>query len=628
LSNIYLMLYKFFNIPKYFFLSFLSIGFHECFSQQYDAELINQQTIIEASEGRLTETNFFEIQINNRSGDKYAEISIPFNKLNKVSNIEASISDIFGKEVKKLKKSDIIVRSENSAISFFDDNYVKEFALRNNSYPYTLKYSYRIDASQFIFIADWFPEISYDIPTREATLKLSIPSAYLINYNSNLVDQPKIDSLSGFTYYSWHASNKIPLKPETYSPSLKQFLPSVIIVPQHFTADLIDGSTESWESYGNWNQLLLNGLDNLPLTEQNKIHALTDSIQDEKEKIRILFHYLQDATRYILVSIKTSGHKPHPASYVAENKYGDCKALANYFKSCLSKINIKAYYTTINADDVIAPVIKSFPSPQFNHAILFIPLKQDTLWVDCTSDLAFGYLGTSTQNRLALVMGYNSSSLINTPALSFIDVLESRNIRVKLNIDKTIQADFTNTYHGDKYELFSYVMTELSESERSQYIRKKIAETGLQLDSYSLSAPERDNPEINLKYIASSDQLMKEYGVESLLKIIPLDFKFLEEPKKRKLPVQINYPVYLTDTIEYAIPDNYQINSIPKNSTINSKYGEYQVDFHVKENSVQTIKHVKIYSGSYPLIEYQNFYNFLLSIAESENSFYISLTNK
>ena len=148
------------------------------------------------------------------------------------------------------------------------------------------------------------------------------------------------------------------------------------------------------------------------------------------------------------------------------------------------------------------------------------------------------------------------------------------------------------------------------------------------MDSYSIVAPERDKPEINLKYTASSDQLLKEYGDESLLQIIPLDFKFLEEPKKRKLPVQVNYPVYLIDTIEYAIPDYYRINSVPKNATINSKYGEYQVDFMVKDQSVSAIKKVKINSGSYPLVEYQNFYNFILSMDESENSFYISLTNK
>lgn len=621
------MLYRFSIICKFLLLPFLLISFHQCFSQQYDAELINQQTIIEAAEGKLVQTNFFVIQINNRNGDKYAEISIPFNKMNKVSNIEASISDSYGKEIKKLKKSDIVETSETSSMSLYTDSYVKEFSLRNNTYPYTLKYSYRIECSQFFYITHWCPVIDNDIPTKEATLKLSTSSGYKVNYISNLVDPPKVESNSGQTYYLWQTSYKNILKPESHSPPLQHFIPYVEIVPVNFSYG-ISGSHESWKSYGNWNYNLLNGLDDMPLTEKFKIHELTDSIKDQKEKIRMLFHYLQDATRYINVSIKTGGLIPYPASYVATNKYGDCKALSNYFKSSLSVIDIKAYYTTINADEVIEVINPDFPSQQFNHVILFIPLNQDTLWVDCTSDLAFGYLGTFTQNRLALVLDNAANNLIKTPALSISNVLESRNIKVAINLDKTIQAVFTNSYRGKKYEFLSYIMAEISESQRSQYIRDHIIESGMQLDSYSISTSERDTPEIKLKYTSSSDQIVKGYGTETLVKIIPLDFEYLEEPKKRKLPVQINYPVNRVDSTEYTIPGYYNITAIPQSTSISSKYGEYHADFLVKDHTVMAIKHLIINSGSYPLTEYQKFYNFLLSLSESENSFYITLTNK
>ncbi len=621
------MLYKVLIIQKILFLIFLVFIPAECFSQQYDAVVLNQQTVIEASEGKLVQTNFFEIRINNRGGDKYAEISIPFSKMYKVSNIEATIYDVFGMEVKKLKKNDIIEKSKNSSISFFDDTYVKEFELRNNTYPYTIKYSYQVDAKQFLYITHWPLVVDYKIPTLQASLKISTPGNYKINYSSNLVDKPGIDSIAGFINYSWSASYKNPVKPEEFSPPGNQFVPSVDVVPLDFVYEL-NGSYESWKSYGNWNYKLLNGLDDLPLTEKYRIHSLTDSIHDEKEKIRILFHYLQDATRYINVSIKTGGLKPYPASYVAENKYGDCKALSNYLKTCLSEVNIKSYYTTINADEVIEPIITDFPSQQFNHVILFIPLKQDTLWVDCTSNLAFGYLGTFTQNRLALVMDYDASALVKTPALKTNDVLESRHIDVKIDIDKTIKADFRNTFHGDTYETLSYIRTEMSESRRSQYLRDHIIEPGFQLDTYSFSAPERNNPEIKLTYTATSDQIVKEYGVESLVKIIPMYALSFEEPKKRKLPVQINFPLNRIDTLHYIIPANYEINSIPKKSGISSKYGEYKTDFLQKDNTVLAFKHLILYSGSYPLNEYQQFYDFLLSISESENSFYIALTNK
>ncbi len=430
------MLHKSFIIPEWLIILFLSLNYQLCFAQQNDAELINQQTIIEVSKDKLTQTFSFEIRINNRAGDKYAEVSIPFTKMNKIYSLQASITDNSGKEVQKLKKSDVTERSESSAMSFFDDTYLKEFTLRNHTYPYTLNYSYSMEENQFIFLTHWLPVLDYKIPTLHATLKLIIPVGYSINYHANLVDPPETDSIADRCYYIWQTSYTQTFSPENWAPPSEQLMPYVDIVPENFRY-INEGSNRSWHSYGNWNLGLLDGLNDLPLTEKFKIHNLTDTIANEKEKIRRLFHYLQDETHYLNVSIKTGGLKPYPASYVAEKKYGDCKALTNYFKSCLSVIDINSFYTTIHAGDEIETLDYDFPSQQFNHVILFVPTKKDTLWVDCTSDLAFGYLGTFTQNRPALVLNDNASTLIMTPELSFDDVLENRKITAKITSSGT-----------------------------------------------------------------------------------------------------------------------------------------------------------------------------------------------
>ena len=617
------MLHIFFTIVKWLHIFFLVICFLPGFAQKFDAEVINQQTVIDVSKGKLSQTHSFEIRINNRNGDKYAEVSIPFNKMNTVSGIEAGIYDISGIEIQKLKKSAIVEKSKSSPYSFYEDTFVKEFSLRNNSYPYILKYTYRIEASQFIFVSYWIPIIDNDIPTFGASLSVRTKSDFPLLYHSNLVLKPEIDSISGYTTYLWRTSYKDPVKPEAFSPPLTEFIPFVSVVPYNFNYEKA-GSHESWKTFGNWNLSLLDGLSDLPEMEKLKINSLVSNIADEKEKIRILFHYLQDETRYINVSIKTGGLKPFPASYVTENKYGDCKALANYFKACLAQVNIKSFYSTINAGEEIETINPGFPSQQFNHVILFIPLKQDTLWVDCTSDLAFNYLGTFTQNRFALVLDLNSSKLIRTPELTFSDVLETRNIKANISTEKLLYASFTNTYKGNKYELLSEIMNSLSESQRRQFLTRFV-ESGFRLDEYSLLSSERDTHLSILKYKASTDQMITDYGAEVLVKIIPLKFDFLEEPRKRKLPVLINYPVYRIDTVEYTIPDNYKISVFPKNIAINSIFGEYHADFQINDHSVMAIKQVRIYSGSCPLNNYQLFYNFMISIDESENSSYITL---
>ena len=56
----------------------------------------------------MTKNLYYEIKINNRAGEKYTKIAIPFSKLIKSSKIEAFVKDSNGRTVKKLKKSDIV----------------------------------------------------------------------------------------------------------------------------------------------------------------------------------------------------------------------------------------------------------------------------------------------------------------------------------------------------------------------------------------------------------------------------------------------------------------------------------------------------------------------------------------
>ena len=99
-------------------------------------------------------------------------------------------------------------------------------------------------------------------------------------------------------------------------------MPSVTIIPVEYNY-AISGSFKDWISYGNWQFDLLQGLNELPDIEKSKILTLIKDIKDEKEKMKILYHYLQDETRYINITIETGGLKPYSATYVSTNKYGD-----------------------------------------------------------------------------------------------------------------------------------------------------------------------------------------------------------------------------------------------------------------------------------------------------------------
>lgn len=600
---------------------FLSLALQ---AQFYDAELISKKTEIEVKNNKLTKSEYFEIKINNRAGEVYSKIGIPYSKLNRVSKLDAYIKDSKGAIVRKLKASEIVEQSYISDISFYEDNLVKVFTLKHNNYPYTIVYSYQYQFDEFLEIDRWLPVLDTDIPTHDAVLTVTLPSDYQISYLGNHIEEPVKSIAGNLVTYRWKAVYTDVIEPELFSPPLTNSLPSVRIVPNYFRFD-INGSFDSWTSYGNWHYELNKGLNELPDNEKAKILDLVKGISDDKEKIKVLYHYLQDVTRYINVTIETGGLKPYPASYVAANKYGDCKALSNYFKSILEVVNIKSYYTLIFADEVVRNLYKDFPSQQFNHIILFVPLKSDTIWLDCTSDLAFNYQGTFIQNRYAFIIDENNSHFVRTPALKPSDVLETRSINVDYNPTNGSNTSFRCVYKGEKFEVLSQVEQLLSENNKSAYIRGNFIENGFEPEEFKISKRHRDSTSIEFTLKAVSHNIYRQYGNEILVSNIPFKMPAFEKPADRLLPVQIDFPVNLIDTVTYAVPAGFKSNISLPDYAIKCKYGYYTINIVEQDNKIQVIKSMLINSGNYPLSEYKDFYAFLINIDEMENKVLITL---
>lgn len=588
-------------------------------AQFYDAVLLNQNTEIKVVGEKLTRTISYGVQINNRVGEKYTEVDIPYSKLLKVSKVEALITDLSGNTIKKLKPSDITTRSAISNISLYEDNMIKEFTLKHNVYPYILKYSYQEQTEQFLYIDYWCPVLERKIPTLRASLSLYLPLNYKINHKASLVNSPVIDTIQSVVKYTWTTNYKVLDEPETFSPDMSAFLPYVKIVPVEFIFEK-NGFFESWQTYGNWQYEINKNLSDLPESEKITIASLINEIPDRKEKIKALYHYLQDATRYINVSIETGGMIPYPASYVSENKFGDCKALSNYFKSVLKVVDIDAYYVKVHAGDEILTLDKAFPSQQFNHIILCVPDKNDTIWLDCTSDGPYNYLGTFTQGRDVMLVDKDKSRILKTPTLKPADVEEQQHITVKLISENSCSVNFETRLKGAKFEQLSQITRDYRKENQKLIIRNNYIPNGFELLDFQLLPAHRDSVFIQFNYQAKSDKLFQNYGNELIVRTIPFDLPKFQKPSERKYPVQIDFPIFKTDTQEYVIPEGYLIGSLPLNKVIRSDFGSYTIEIKKVNNHILIFKSFLLNAGVYSLAKYPDFYNFIKDIVDSENN--------
>lgn len=68
------------------------------------AQVLDFKTYIRIANGKLIEEKSFLIQINNKSSDGLADISIPYSDSDKLDVLEAVVLDANGKEIRSLKK--------------------------------------------------------------------------------------------------------------------------------------------------------------------------------------------------------------------------------------------------------------------------------------------------------------------------------------------------------------------------------------------------------------------------------------------------------------------------------------------------------------------------------------------
>jgi hypothetical protein len=599
----------------YFCLIILGVFVQDVSAQNFDAEVVKYTTHCVVEKDKLMQTDSVTIQINNRVGDEYTEISIPYSKNEKVSDLDAWIENMDGAKVRVLKKSDIIDRSAFSEMYLYEDHYIKCFQLKHNVYPYRVVYTYKTTSRDFIGIG-WSPILYNNIPTRKAVLNIIIPKNIPFKkYVNNITDGFRIDSTSANLLLQWTASYNKPVKAEIYSQP-EDIKPYVIVAPLNFQYG-IEGSTKDWESYGNWNYRLCQDLDMLPTEEKNTISTLIKDVTDKREIVKILYHYLQDHTRYINVSIGIGGHKPYPASYVAQNKYGDCKALTNYMKAMLSYVGIESFYTTVYADEQPRQLIKNFSGPQFNHVVLVVPLKNDTIWLENTKNTnAFGYMGTFTQNREALLNGKDHSRLIRVPALKAEDVHVSYNMDFDLNILGSGKVKLNISFKGGDFEMFNELQADYNDVEKDRFIREYMPFDNYEVINWNLKKLHRDTARIELNAALNLNKFIKPLGNEYYFSIYPCRIPAFAPPANRILPVELPFPICKSYLIIYNLPAGYEMKSKFELVSIKTPFGTYESAINVYNSKIFVTKRFELYHGSYSLGQYADLYAFIQSVKD------------
>lgn len=596
---------------KKLLLSFLLLLPAACYCQTFDREIVKLAEHYQIKGDKVTETDTVVIQINNREGEE--EICISYTKGDKLSIEAGWIEDMDGNIVRKLSMKDVKDRSYNSESVFFGDNFIKFFSLKHHIYPYRIGYSYRMNYSKSLGACGVDCRMA-DQPIHSGELTVELPADESIMHKEVNAASPEITKDGDLVKYRWRYSYTPLEKEETNGLKTNGDEPVIHVMPTNFKYG-VTGSFDSWQSYGNWMYRLNKGRGDLPPTEQSKITSLTNGVTDSKTKAKILYRYLQDNTRYINVNLKLGGFQTFPASYVSENKYGDCKALTYFMQAMLKYAGITSYPALVLAGKQVPQTDTTFPFPEFNHVILCVPFEKDTVFLECTSkNIPFGYLGTFTQDRAVLLVDENNSRIIHTPALREKEVKCTSVFEV--NPEKS-EVSMRSTLRGADYEYFNSMASSISRNEMDIYIRNRAIPSASELLEYTLLKNDREVAELQFNAKVRVENILQAYGKNLRIRPLSYSLPMYETPDKRKSGVQFDYPECYSDTIVYRL-NNTKISKAPSNTAIESKYGSYSVSYTVGQNSLVCTKSLQIASGKIRLEDYKDFYEFIQSVKNIE----------
>ncbi len=578
---------------------------------------------------RLEETKVVVIGINkaivkkktaytilNEYGNQFTKIRCFYDDFEKVNELKVKLFDANGKLIRSVKKSEFSDESVYDGYSLALSARVKKYDVNFKQYPFTVEIEEEDELKGFLRLPLWNPIEDQYLSVQESRYILEAPQDYAIQAKYFRF-QPylQIDSTSNQKKYTWSVKHLTSIQTETNGPTLNELTPSLFIVPQKFEYGNLSGSMQTWTDFGNYFLSLNKDRDQLPLSIKNTVHLLTDTVKDTKRKIEILYSYLQKNTRYVSVQLGIGGLQPYTASYVAENKYGDCKALSNFMVSLLKEAGIKSYYTLIAAgEENTNKVIPDLPYDYFNHVITCVPINGDTMWLECTSQTSPpNYMGTFTGNRNALLITDSGGKLVQTPSFLSLKNEQIRKVNAAITNTGMLILNVHTFFSGINYEYPHSIMHQLNQSDKLDYLNAHV-----NLPTYTLSKCEYIQPQPNLPAINENLIIHCENYVIANSKRLFIQLNFFNKTSKynfsteRKTPIVIKYTTKNIDTISFNIPDGYDIESIPNGAHIESEFGTYSLDITNKKNgNIELIRISTLNAGTYKVSAIQSYKDFI-----------------
>ena len=558
-----------------------------------------------------------------KNGFRAVKNYVGYNPSTKIKSIEVRIYNEGAKEIEKFKKNDFSDVSAVSNGTLYSESRIKYFGFTPTSYPYTVDMKVTIETDNTAFLPDWTPLADYKVSTEKSVFEVNNPEAAVLKLKENNFKGFDIEKTASPTLLKYQLSSIAAMRHESLSPAFYKVEPTLILSLENFYLEGYNGNASDWKKLGKWQyDELVSGRDELPEATINNIKTLIAQCKTKREKIKKIYNYVQDNTRYISVQLGIGGWQPITAEEVDRVKYGDCKGLTNYTKALLKSQGIESYYTVVWAGSTKRNLEADFASMEGNHVILNVPDEENDIWLECTSqDIPFGFIGDFTDDRDVLVVTPEGGKIKHTTAYTNEINKKVTEASYILNEAGDLVAKFVSKNYGSQYN-DRYRFVRLSDKEKKELYQ----EYWDYLNGAVISDVKITNNKDQVELVEEVSLNVKGYankmgdGLLVQLNAFNVNNNVPDRYRNRKQSFEIQRGYLDEDQYTIKLPSGYVPEVLPEPLKIDNKFGSYEVQVRLaSDNSLVFERRLLLKKGVYPKEDYSDYRSFRRTIAKGDN---------
>ncbi|HSN48482.1 MAG TPA: DUF3857 domain-containing protein, partial [Flavobacterium sp.] len=413
----------------------------------------------------------------------------------------------------------------------------------------------------------------------------------IFNDPSNSIQFSRTEK-KGKWIYKWTLKDVKPIKFEANTPGFLYIVPHINVYIKDYTVnnnkvEVLDDVDKLFAYYKGFTK-------NLNQTEDPTLKAITlaitKNLTTDDDKVKAIFYWVKDNIKYIAFENGYEGFIPREASLICERKFGDCKDMGSIITSMAQYANVKNVFIAwigtreipYSYDELATPAVD-------NHMIAIYKKGEEFIFLDATDkETLYGIPTAFIQGKEALYGEGNTYKIIRVPIVPAEKNEISEQVKLKIDKDKLVGSGQVN-YHGYNRSRILLRIGDASNKTRFEMIKGLVLKGNnkFNLKNYTEeNIKDRDKP-YQISYNFDLGNYIVKVDKEMYVNLFldkPLEKVLLE--KDRSAPFEFEHLNYINSQYELEIPQNYSVQYLPKNFSLDNDYIKADIVYEVKNNKI------------------------------------------